>query len=66
MGRSLPGLTLVAQATKPPSLGIFVRCYNFARTDLVPSTALTLDDVPVTMLLAVFDSPIAAQIHLGV
>jgi len=33
---------------------------------LAPTTAFVLYDVPVTMLLAVFDPPIAAQIHLGV
>jgi hypothetical protein len=39
---------------------------HLALHHLAPSAALTLHDVPVTMLLAVFDSPIAAQIHLGV
>src|SRR6266481_1827485 len=39
---------------------------HLALHDLAPSTAPTLYDVPVTMLLAVFDSPIAAQVHLGV
>src|SRR5688500_1687242 len=41
------------------------RIQHLALHHLAPSAALTLHDVPVTMLLSVFDSPIAAQYILA-